>query len=233
MVSRHTSLCDPLGCFAAGIRGSGKRAHDTREVPAFDGIEVASGIKVTVEPGPQGAPLELDGDDNLLALVDTKVEDGRLKIRFRRSSNIWSSGDIQVRVRTKALRFLGASGGAEIRAALEPARDLELSASGGAELHVRGIDVEELSAEGSGGAELELSGRTNKIRLNMSGGTRVTADKLSARSARVDGSGGSHAELRASDLLKGELSGGSDVHLIGQASSRVATSGGSSVDFDE
>jgi hypothetical protein len=189
-------------------------------------------MRATVEIGPRG-PVEIEADDNLLPLIETEVVDGRLEIRFQRFSNIWGSGGVHIQVRAPVFRYLGASGGAEIVAELEPVEELEVKASGGAEVHARGIDVARLSASGSGGADLELSGVAQRLTLRMSGGTKVKAGRLSARAVRVSGSGGSTAEVRASESLKGELSGGSGVHLIGNASSRVSTSGGSSVDYDD
>jgi hypothetical protein len=220
------------GCFANVIRGSGHKVRESREMPAFDGVQVRSGMRATVEIGPRG-PIEIEADDNLMPLIETQVADGRLEIRFRRMSNVWSSGEVRVKVRAPAIRYLGASGGSEIRAELEPVDDLEIEASGGAEVHARGIDAAELSASGSGGSHLDLAGTARKVTLHMSGGTDVKAARLAARSVRVSGSGGSTAEIRASDSIRGELSGGTDVHLIGNASSRVSTSGGSSVDYDE
>ena len=37
----------------------------------------------------------------------------------------------------------------------------------------------------------------------------------------------------ANGKIRGSLSGGSELHIKGNASSRVATSGGSSVEFDD
>jgi hypothetical protein len=229
-IAAASLLCS--ACYANVVRGSGRTVHQTREVPAFEGVSVAQGIHATVEIGRQG-PIEIEGDENLISMVETGVSDGRLEIRFARRVSVWDGGDINVKVSAPVIRFLGASGGAEIRAELERVEELEMAASGGAEIHARGIDAAEVSAEGSGGAELDLAGRTEKLFLRMSGGTHVKAARLSTRSVRVSGSGGAHAEIRASDTIRGELSGGSDVHLIGNASSRVATSGGSSVDYDD
>src|SRR5438034_11314971 len=113
------------GCqHASAVRGSGHATHQTRNVPPFEGISVAQGIHVVVETGPL-APLEIEGDDNLVPLVETRVESGRLEIRFSRRFSVWDGGDILVRASAPSVHFLSASGGADIRAELEAMPELE------------------------------------------------------------------------------------------------------------
>lgn len=227
------ALLASAGCFAHDqVRASGKAQHETREVGAFNGVSVASGIRVLIEAGPR-APIELEGDDNLLPLIETSVEEHTLHVRYRRGTNIWGGGEATVRVRAPEIRSLEASGGAEIRGRVANTAELELEASGGGEIHVRDLDVDRLVAGSSGGAHLELSGRARRLEIEMSGGAKVIAGKLVTRTVKIDGSGGAHAEVTASEIIRGSLSGGSDVRLHGNASSRVSTSGGAEVAYDD
>ena len=226
------ALLVSTSCLAHGVRGSGKLQSDVREVQPFTGVSVASGIHVVIELGPPAA-LRLEGDDNLIALVETVVDGHTLEIRFRRNTNIWNEGNVTVHVRMPEVRSLQASGGSEIRAEGGRTDELELEASGGGQIFVRNLDAAHLSASSSGGAHIELAGRARRFEIEMSGGAKVIAGKLNARSVKVDGSGGAHAEVTASDSIRGNLSGGSDVRLHGNASSRVSTSGGAEVAYDD
>lgn len=219
-------------CVHESVRGSGRTTRELRDLARFDAVAVHSGIHALVEIGPQ-APVQVDADDNILPLVVTEVVDGTLEIRFRHDASVYTGEPVRVRVRARALHRLDATGGAELRAEVEPGEDLEVRSSGGSEVRVRGLNANRLSVSGSGGARVQLSGAADRVRLHISGGTRVRAASLSARAVNVRGSGGASAEIRASDVVRGSLSGGSTVHLIGSASSRVSTSGGSSVDFDD
>jgi hypothetical protein len=93
------SLLLSSGCYADAIRGSGKSAKESRDLPAFDSVEVGSGIHLTVTTGPLQKVL-VEADDNVLPLVETRVSDGRLQIGFRRH-NLWNSGDVNVTVRSR------------------------------------------------------------------------------------------------------------------------------------
>lgn len=89
------------------------------------------------------------------------------------------------------------------------------------------------SIEVSGGSDLRGSGTVDGYELRVSGGSDVDLGDLEARSVDIDVSGGSDVRVYASDSIEGEASGGSDVMVLGDpARSRVDTSGGSDVDFD-
>jgi Putative auto-transporter adhesin, head GIN domain len=219
-------------CAHESVRGSGRTTRELRDLPRFDAVEVHSGIHAVVEIGAQ-APVQVDADDNILPLLVTEVVDRTLSIRFRHDADVQSEQPVRVKVRAPAVHRLEATGGSELRAEVEAGEDLEVRSSGGSEVRVRGLNANRLSVSGSGGARVQLSGAADLVKLRISGGSRVRAAALAARTVSVHGSGGASAEIRASDVLRGSLSGGSTVHLVGPASSRVSTSGGSSVDFDD
>jgi hypothetical protein len=207
------------------------RSED-RDVPEFDAVQVASGIHATVEIGPR-RPVRVEADDEILQLVETRVEDGTLHVGFKPQRS-WS-GDrrVAVTIQTPRLRAVGASGGAMVRATFTRADQSEIQASGGSEIRVRGVDAGRLSMQGSGGSVLYAQGRADTLDLQMSGGTRLHGQDLSVKDVDVQASGGSEADFRASGNLRGNLSGGSELHVRGGARTRVATSGGSSVEVDD
>ena len=228
-------LLASAGCFAGTHkkdRNEDAADAQTRDVPAFQAISIESGIHATVSIGPQ-RPIELRGDEKVLALVETTVEDGELRIGFKRHRWRWSTSDVHVVIQTPELSRIDASGGSDVRGEVSSGSETEIAASGGGEVHVRGVDAKSLRLNGSGGAVIEVSGRADEARIEMSGGTEIKGAGVSVRNVRIEGSGGSEAELRANGRISGSLSGGSELHIRGNASSRVATSGGSSVEFDD
>jgi hypothetical protein len=219
------------GCFAE-VRRAGHSRTESREVPPFDSVAVAAGIHATVSIGAR-KPVEIDADDDVLPLVETKVEDGQLRIGFKPHFGLWGLHDVHVVLQTPQLHGIAASGGSDVRAQLTPADEIEISASGGSDVHATGAEAGTLSLRGSGGAVIDVAGHADQVDIQMSGGTHVKASGLSVKNVHVQGSGGSEAELRASGRIRGGLSGGSELHIRGNASSRVATSGGSTVEIED
>ena len=207
-------------------------AAEDREVPSFDSVHVASGIRATVEIGAR-KPVHLEADKELLEVIETRVEDGTLHVGFKPRAHVWNTGEVTVSIQTPQLHAVAGSGGAVVRATFTRSTDSAISASGGSELHVRGVDARELAVEGSGGAVLDVAGRADQLSLQLSGGSHFDARQFEAKNVAVQGSGGSVAELRASGKVRGALSGGSEMHVRGGARASVATSGGSEISVDD
>src|SRR3954454_9891679 len=102
------------GCFAGVQKTADRKEYrgnaQTREVPAFHAVSVESGIHATISIGPQ-RPLELQGDEKTLALIETTVDDGELRIGFKRHKWHWTTSDVRVVIQTPELQRIEASGG--------------------------------------------------------------------------------------------------------------------------
>src|SRR5438309_2891521 len=218
--------------FSCLVSASVLAASQDRDVPAFDSIHVASGIRASVSVGPR-KPLQVEADEDVLPLVETHVENGTLHIGFKPHTRLRGTGEVIVTAQTPELHAVATSGGAIVRASLTKADESALTADGGGEIRARGVDARTLVAKASGGSVLQVAGRAENVELNLSGGSHFDGPQLEARDVEVHGSGGAVAELRASGNVRGGLSGGSEMHLRGGARASVATSGGSEVSVEE
>jgi len=207
-------------------------AAQDRDVPAFDSIHVASGIHAEVTVGPR-KPVHVEADDDVLSVVETRVENGTLHVGFKPHTHLRNRGEVIVTTQTPELHSVAGSSGAIVRASLSKANESALAASAGSEIHARGVDARKLVAKASGGSVLQVEGRADELELDLSGGARLDGARLEARDVAVDGSGGAVAKLRATGNVRGGLSGGSVMHVRGGARTSVHTSGGSEVSGDD
>ena len=60
-------------------KGSGKIATERRDLKGFKGVEVGGVFQVEITAG-KDFEVEVETDDNLLALIETEVDDGVLEI---------------------------------------------------------------------------------------------------------------------------------------------------------
>jgi len=217
-----------VSLFSAAVLARG----EDRDVPAFHSVQIAAGIHGTVEIGPR-RPVHLEADEKLLRLVETRVENGTLKVGFLPHTSWSGDSEVTVAIQTPELRSLGASGGSVVRATFTRGAETGIQASGGSEIRARGVDAQDLSIQGSGGAQLDVQGRADTLDLQMSGGTQLHGRDLAVRDVSVQASGGSQGEFRASGRIRGQLSGGSELHVSGGAKAKVATSGGSAIDVND
>ena len=60
---------------------------EDREVPEFSAVSVAAGIRASVEVGPR-KPVHIEADDEVLPLVEARVEDGALHVGFKPNTRL-------------------------------------------------------------------------------------------------------------------------------------------------
>jgi Putative auto-transporter adhesin, head GIN domain len=228
------ALC--LAAFATLAAAAAEAKSEERDVPPFTAVHTSAGIRAIVVIGPK-KPLLVEGSDETVARIETRVEDGHLYIGFKKNSwGNWTNHDPRVTVTAPELRELSASGGARIEGDLAKnpkVEELVVEVSGGGEAALTNLDSKKLDASASGGATLDFTGRAEELRLELSGGAQLHGKGLAVKDLRISGSGGAVAKLSATGEARGSLSGGSVLHLRGGAKSHVKTSGGSEVDSDE
>src|SRR5690349_25107308 len=76
-----TLLLAGVGCqyIGKGVRGSGNRKTEKRELASFKSVEASGAFEVSIVCQ-QSQSFEMEGDDNILAIIKTEVADGNLRI---------------------------------------------------------------------------------------------------------------------------------------------------------
>jgi len=178
------------GC--QGVKGSGTPRTEGRQVAAFSALEAGGAYRLDVKQG-LTTSLELEGDDNLLPLVETTVKDGRLLIRSRET--LRPTSDIAVRITTPRVE--------------------SVSLAGSSELHLSGIDGPALRLQISGSGEAWVKGRADQLDLTVTGAGEVHASHLLARKVAVRVTGAGEAEVHASASLEVQITGAATVGYYG------------------
>lgn len=185
-----------LGCqldlgFASSVVGSGEKATESRELAAFDAIEVIGSTDVVFEVGAPSVTLE--GDANVLPLIETRVEGSTLVIEPRRSYN--SHRGVVARVRAEHLESVSIRGSGDVEAAgLEGGRFV-------------------VSVAGSG--DVEAQGRVDAVEVSVSGSGDVTLRDLSATEAAVSVKGSGDVDVFATGRVEARVYGSGDVQVYG------------------
>lgn len=219
-----------LRILAPGIPGDGVIAQEARELPRFNAIRVSDAIELAYQPA-EVVRIVVEGDSNLLSLVQTDVRDGWLDIGIAPNRSISPSRPIRVRVEGPPVVALRAEGASRLDATLDKApAPSEISASGASRLRVENLAGSDLAVNAEGASQVAISGRVETLVLDASGASRVEAGALDAGAVRLDVSGASTAVVRARERVEGDASGASGVRLVGApAMESIATSGASGV----
>jgi len=176
--------------------GSGQPATQTREVGAFDRVELAGSNNVVIQVGNEQSVV-VKADDNLLDRVTTEVHSGRLVIANTPGS-FTTKSPMSVEVTVPTL-----SG-------------LELSGSGN--IVLTGIDAESLEVTLPGNGTLTGSGTVTRLGVTVSGSGTVQFTRLVAHDVRATVSGSGSIFITATKSLDASVSGSGAILYTGNPS---------------
>ena len=209
--------------------GSGHQVTKTREIAAFDRIEVSDSFKVNIKEDSTSSTLSITADDNLFRYIKTTVTNGKLRIYIKQ--NVCNSGDMIINVPVKMLSGLKISDGAELVADGKiTAKDIFISVSDGAKMTID-LTANHVATTESDSGELNLKGQASSNDIKLSDGSKLNAPDFVTGESNVQSSDGSYAELNILNALSVQSSDGAVVKYHGNPKSVVANkSDGASVE---
>ncbi|HXM33994.1 MAG TPA: head GIN domain-containing protein [Pyrinomonadaceae bacterium] len=167
-----------------GVNGSGNRKTEQREMSSFKAIdsEGAFEFEVTCQ---KPVSFSIEGDDNILPLIQSDVRDGVLYLRTEKGYN--SRKGIVVRITVPNLE--------------------SIKAAGAGKFHINDLKNEKFIVQTTGATALTASGETKNVEIHNSGAGKIDTGSLHAQKARVDISGAASVDVNASEQLDASVSG--------------------------
>jgi len=208
------------------ITGSGVPKTETRAVSGFSGIGLSVAANVEIRQG-NAEGLSITGDDNIVALVETVVEDGSLKIRWTEKNISTSYKDLKIVIDAKTIEKLSVAGSGDVHMASLKTTRLKTSIAGSGNVSITGLAADEVDASIAGSGSFTAGGKSKTLHVSIGGSGDLKAAKLEASEARISIAGSGDATVWAKDKLKISVAGSGDVKYYGnpEVSKSVAGSG--------
>lgn len=176
------------------VEGSGNVTSETRFLSDVRGVSLAAVGDVDVVIGDEES-IVIEGEDNLIPLITTDVDDGVLTIGVADETSLDLNRPIHFQVTVNRLELA------------------EISGAGTLSIDDPGSDRVELLVPGAG--TISVSGAVDKLTASISGTGNVEAARLAADDVVVDVSGAGTATVWAVNSLAVTLSGVGDVSYWG------------------
>jgi hypothetical protein len=212
--------------------GSGQQAEEKRPAVAFHGLAVDHGIEVMIEDGPAGE-LTVEADDNLLPLVETKVENGVLRVRL--TGSLKTSNAIRVKAAASELTDVSAicsstvtvpkAGGDRVRVNTHSGGrvtiselqgdEIDLSASSAGQVTAEHVDGKRLKVNVNSSGRVEAAGTVDEQDVVASSSGNYDGGKLASRVARVQANSAGTAAVHAKEEVTGAASSSGSVRYVG------------------
>ncbi|WP_321333822.1 head GIN domain-containing protein [uncultured Bacteroides sp.] len=222
---------------AQRVVGSQNYTTKNIQVGAFNSLKLLGSPDIIYKQTKGKPTIQIYGSDNIIELVETKVENNTLLVKFKNNTNIINRGKLEVRVSGPSLNQISIQGSGDIflTNGIKNNESVQLSIQGSGDIKGEGIlcNRVSISISGSGDIELDnvksdyaamnisgsgdatLSGTCKEADFSISGSGDINAIKLIAEkvSARVSGSG--DISCYATAFLKGGVSGSGEVSYKG------------------
>lgn len=195
------------------VKGSGDVITESRDVSGFFKLDVCCGMELNIAQGERES-LQLEGDDNILAEIVTRVVDSRLTINFQdnNSVNYQPTQPINVFLEVIDIEEISISGGGNLASESIISDQFDLMMSGGSDANLGSLEASNLEINLSGGGDIEAAlVLADLIDLDLSGGSDAAIDELIAEILRIGISGGGSAQIKGT-------AGDSDIDLGGGSS---------------
>jgi hypothetical protein len=176
------------------IEGSGKMTTDTRQLGQFHALLVDTAISATVTIG-SATSVAVTADDNLVGLILTEVQDGKLSIRI--NASLETRNDLKVLVTTPVLD--------------------SVAATDGSTLDYENASAAELTVAVDNGSTVRAGGRVSSLILSVGNGSTGDLRNLSSDRASASVDNGSTARVKASQAVGGSCHNGSTLLVGGGA----------------
>jgi hypothetical protein len=201
------------------IEGNGKLKKETRPASGYTAVSSAGFWDVMIAYGESNS-ITIEGDENLLPYIETKVEDGKLSIHTKKSYNLRSKNKITVYVSLTRMTGISLSGSGDIigqgRFRNDGETNFKISGSGSIDLSFDKVGTAEVGISGSG--NIRLKGSANSVNAKISGSGNADCSELIADDATARVSGSGDVKLNANKSVDASISGSGNVSYKGAAS---------------
>ena len=181
-------------CAERRVVGSGVMTTETRDVHGFREVSLSGVGALTIQHGDQES-LVIEGEDNIVSIIETEVVGERLTIGFDRPATV---------IPTKALRY---------RLTVVNLSGIDLSGAGS--IVAYGINTDRLEVTVSGAGSLTVAGEADHQNVLLSGVGSYHAEGLITNTAVVEVSGAGSATIQVNEHLEVNVSGAGSVHYLG------------------
>jgi hypothetical protein len=232
------SCDDGFGLFSGGksLKGKGPMEKQNRDAKDFTGIDLMGAGDVFVKQG-AAYKVVVEGQKNILDILETVVDKGILQIKFKEGSWNVNFDKLNIYIETPSVSSieLSGSGNMSLESAFN-ADNLDIKVSGAGDIKsVDGLVAKKLTVDigGSGDVNLgtttatELSvsilgsgscnvkGTGDKAQYTITGSGDISAGEFKTKAAEAHTTGSGTINCHASESIDAQITGSGDINYLG------------------
>jgi Putative auto-transporter adhesin, head GIN domain len=193
-------------CSKEVIRGAGSTGTRTVNLASFTAVESHYDIAAEISYG-TAQEITVTGYNNLLDILDFRVEEGVLKLKYNTSYNTIRNGNVVARIKIPAIS--------------------KADIHGSEDININGFaNGSTLNAQIYGSGNIRVSNSNYQLALlAVHGSGKIEAQGLQAKQAEVKVHGSGHTSISVADRLKAAIFGSGNVYYWGNPSIETSQNG--------
>ena len=198
------------------IQGNGTIKKQSRELAHFTGVSLALPANLELRLG-NSENNTIETDENLLAEIETVIENGVLQIRpVKRNANL-RARTIKILVNARNVERLALGGSGSIDSDALRASKLQFDLGGSGSIRLKGMEGDAVSVNVGGSGNLKSgAGTADSLSVSIGGSGNVDLGQVRVRDVSVSVAGSGEAVIWADNALKVTIAGSGDVNYYGQ-----------------
>jgi hypothetical protein len=196
------------------VRGSGNVETEERTVSDFSGIDLSGSGEVILTQA-EAESLTIEGEDNLMPLIETEVRNGTLVIGFKDNANVMPTKPLRFLVSMPTIDNLAVSGSGKIVAESVKSDSLELDIGGSGSIDIAQLAAESITADISGSGNMTLAGAVARQRIDIGGSGAYKAEALESDAANVAVGGSGKTTIWVNEALDVDIGGSGQFSYYG------------------
>jgi hypothetical protein len=228
--SKWTSITNVMGGSYTNwgrnaTKGSGNVKQETRAIAGVTALNLRVPADVIVTQGDTES-ITITTDDNLLPLIQTRVEDGVLKIDGERARGFSTRKGVKVALAIKSLSAITIDGSGDIKGDTLRGTQLDIAIRGSGDVKFKTLRVDTVKSTIDGSGDIAIDAVVAKSvegKISGSGDITFASVKCDKLKAAIDGSG-DFAAAGIADVTDIRIHGSGDVRTKGLLAREVTVS---------
>jgi hypothetical protein len=196
------------------IKGDGNLISKTRNVGEYDKISVAGSFDVKLVSGKEGK-LDIKIEENLLEYLITEVDNGKLRIKWKKGINISTRKGILITVPFRNIDAVTLTGSGDIFTTdTIKSDDFYTSVSGSGDVKLV-IDADKITSKITGSGDITISGTTDYLSTRVTGSGDFHGFSLKAKETEAKVTGSGDITVTTTEKISARVTGSGDIDYKG------------------
>jgi hypothetical protein len=212
------------------VQGSGKLSSESRDVSGFTQVTIEGSGDAQITKSDHES-LKIEAEDNILPLITSTVQNGKLVIGFKNNTSISTTLPIHFTITVKDLTGVEVYGSSDVSVGDVTLTDsMALAIHGSGNITFTSLVSKSLNVNDTGSGDIAINGgKVDNQIVSISGSGTYTAPNVESQTVSATVSGSGNVTVWATSTLNAVVSGSGDVSYFGSPRVTQNISGSGSV----